>query len=137
MLVGKKYKFNIDDIKEITVKAYYVFIEEFKVNSTSGTDESDCGEISSEIESFVETNWKDCDPLDGIYGTTASNVIKETVKTVKEESQCAGIKFFNCIVNGKDQNLIETCTSLSYWCCCEAVKKVSPIIAEASTNLMY
>jgi len=40
MLLEKKYKFNIQDIKEITVKAYYAFVEEFKLNSNSVPDES-------------------------------------------------------------------------------------------------
>jgi len=149
MLLEKKYKFDLDDIKEIAVEAYYVFVGEFRLDSNSVPDESDsdlsdfdpdefgCGKISSEIESFVETNYKECDPLDKIYSTTTSNIIKETIKTGKEESECAGIKFFDYIVEGEDQNLIETCTSVCYWCCCEALKKVSPIIAEASTNLMY
>ena len=126
LLEQKYYKFDLHDVKEITLKAYYVFVEEFKLNSNSVPDESDsdlsnfdpdkfgCGKISSEVENFVETNWKECDPLDEIYGTTTSNVIKETVQTVKDESQCTGIKFFNSIAEGEDQNLIETCTSIYY-----------------------
>ena len=109
MLVDKKNKFDINDIKEISVTVYYVFIGEFKSNSDSesdsdsdlpdfDSDEFGCGEISSEIETFVETNWKDCDPLDSIYGTVASNVIKETVKTADEETRCAGIKLFNNLI---------------------------------------
>nr|ULD16166.1 hypothetical protein [Cylindrotheca closterium]ULD16257.1 hypothetical protein [Cylindrotheca closterium] len=149
MLLEKKYKFNIQDIKEITVQAYYVFVGEFKLDSNPVSDTSDsdlpdfdpdefgCGEINSEIESFIETNWKECDPLDGIYGPTTATVIKETVRTVKEDSQCAGIKIFDHIIKGEDQNLIGTCTNVCYWCCCEALKKTSPIIAEASINLMY
>ena len=77
-------------------------------------DEFGCGKISSEIEDFVENNWKECDPLDEIYGTTISNIIniiKQPVKTLKEERQCAGIKFFNSIIKGENQNLIETCVS--------------------------
>lgn len=97
-----KCKFNVDDIKEITITAYYVFVKEFKLDSNSesdsdlsdfDSDEFGCGEISSEIETFVKTNWEECYPLDEIYAKTTANIIKETVKTVKEESQCAGIKF--------------------------------------------
>ena len=147
MLIKEKFQ----DIKEITITAYQVFVEEFKFDSSSESESEsnlsdlsdfdrdgfECGEIRSEIESFVETNWEKCDPLDEIYGTTAATIIKETVTTVKEESQCAGIKFFGYIVKGEDRNLIQTCTSVCYWCCCETLKKTSPIIAEASTNLMY
>lgn len=49
------------------------------------------------------------------------------------------LDIFGCgdIRQGEDRNLIETCIGVSYLCGCETIKKVSPIIAEASTNLMY
>ena len=86
---------------------------------------------------MVEDAWGFCDPLDEVYGTTTSKLIKDTVKTATEETQCAGLKLFKDITPGDDRNLIETCTGVAYWCCCESIKKVSPIIAEATTNLMY
>jgi len=86
---------------------------------------------------MVENNWEICDPLDEVYGTTTSKLIKETVSTATEETQCAGLKFFNAMTPGKNRGLIATCTEISFWCCCETIKKVSPIIAEATTNLMY
>ena len=64
-------------------------------------------------------------------------LIKETVNTATEETQCAGLKFFKDITPGEDRSLIATCTEISFWCCCETIKKVSPIIAGATSNLMY
>jgi len=58
MLLEKKYKFDVDDIKKITIKAYYVFIGEYRLDSNSVPDKSDsdlsnfapdefgCGKIS-------------------------------------------------------------------------------------------
>jgi len=59
------------------------------------------------------------------------------VHAAKEETQCVGLKIFDVLTPGEDRNLIETCTEICFWCCCETVKKVSPIIAEATNNLMY
>ena len=73
---------------------------------------------------MVKNNWEICDPLDEIYGTTTSKLIKETVNTVTKETTCAGFKFFNAITPGEDQSLIETCIGISYWRCCETIKKV-------------
>lgn len=97
----------------------------------------DCGEISPEVESMVENTWEVCNPLDQVYGTTTSKLIKETVRKATEESQCAGLKFFKDMTPGEDRSLIKTCTEISFWCCCETIKKISLIIAEATSNLMY
>lgn len=148
-----KLAFNLHDAQEISVSAYRAFISTFYYQSDSSdsdfdSDNSDsdlsdfdpdtfgCGEITPAIESMVENNWNICNPLDEVYGPTTSKLIKDTVSTVKEETQCAGLKFFRDITPGEDRSLIETCTEVAFWCCCEAVKKVSPIIAEATTNLM-
>lgn len=139
--------FTHSDIKEISEQAYYTFIGEFRIGSDPDDSESEefdldlddfgCGEITSEVEKVVQTTWEACDPLEGVYGPTISDLIKETVKTVDEETQCAGLKFFNHITPSEDQSLIRTCTAVAYWCCCENLKKVSPIIAEASASLMH
>lgn len=146
--------FTLHDVQEISSSAYHAFISTFHYHSDesdydfvgddSDSDLSDfdpdtfgCGEITPEIERFVENNWEICDPLDEVYGTTTSKLIKETVSTATEETQCAGLKLFNDMTTGEDRNLIGTCTVIAYWCCCETIKKVSPIIAGASTNLMY
>ena len=139
--------FTRSDIKEISETAYYTFLGEFWVVSDSDDSESEefdldldnfeCDEITSEVEQMVENNWEACNPLEGVYGTTIYDLIKETVKTVNEKTQCAGLKFFNHITTSEDQNLIRTYTSVAYCCCCESLKKISPIIAEASTILMY
>ena len=92
-----------------------------------------CGTITTE----VENNWRISDPLDEIYGITTSQLVKETVNIATEETQCAGLKFFNAITPGEDQNLIETCIEISYWCCYKTVKKGSSIIVETNANLMY
>lgn len=96
-----------------------------------------CGEITRDVEEFVENNWEECKPLDDVFGITTYTVIKTIIKTVKEETQRAGLKLMDSIAKGEYQTLIQTCTSISYWCCCEALKKVSPIIAKATNNLIY
>jgi len=143
----------VNDVQEISGSAYRAFISTFHYFETdsepddldpdpsdSDTDILDvfgCGEITPEVESMVEDQWKICDPLHEVYGPTTSKFIQETVKTATEESQCAGLNLFQHLTPGEDRNLIETCTAISFWCCCETIKKVSPIIAEASLNLMY
>lgn len=150
----------ITDVQEISTTAYRVFISTFDYRSGSDSDsdsdsdfestcsESDlsdwdpgilgCGEITPEVENMVEESWKLCDPLEDVYGPVASGIIKEGVITAKEETQCAGINVFTELLEGaEDQNLIATCTAVAYWCCCESIKKVSPIISEALMNLMY
>lgn len=154
-----KLTFTLHDVQEISGTAYSAFISTFKYEleeSESDTDiksedsdlsDSDlsdfdadifgCGEITPEVETMVENTWEICNPLDEVFDSTTSNLIKETVHTATEESQCAGLKFFKAIAPGEDRNLIQTCTEICFWCCCETIKKVSPIIAEATTNLMY
>ena len=144
-----RFTFTLHDAQEISSSAYRAFISTFHYNSDesdsdlSDSDSSDlsdydpdifgCGEITPE----VENTWEICDPLGEVYGTTTSELIKKTVTITTEESQCAGLNFFKDITPGEDRNLITTCTAVSYWCCCETVKKVSPIIAEATSNLFY
>ena len=101
-----KLTFTFYDIKEISAKAYYVFVGEFRLDSNSVPDKSDsdlsnfdpddfgCVKISSEVENFVETNWKECDPLDEIYGTTTSDVIKKSSKDSKRRESMRWDKFF-------------------------------------------
>ena len=96
-----------------------------------------CGEVIPKVESIVEANWEICNPLTEFYGSITSKLIKDTVRTATEESQCVRLRFFKDITPGEDRNLIATCTEISFWCCCETIKKVSPIITEAANNLMY
>jgi len=148
------FTFTLYDVQEISTSAYRAFISTFKYESKefdsnfnsyhSYSELSDfdpdilgCGEITPEVESLVENTWEICNPLDEVYGVTTSKLIRETVITATEETQCAGLKFFKAITPGEDRNLIETCTEICFWCCCETVKKISTIIAEATSNLMY
>jgi len=151
-----KLSFTLYDAQEISSSAYRAFISTFRYQSGESDSDSDfdsdnsdsdlsdfdpdifgCGEITPEVERMVENNWEICDPLDEVFGTTTSELIKKTVNTATEETQCAGLKFFNDMTPGEDRGLIATCTGISYWCCCETIKKVSPIIAEANNILMY
>ena len=154
-----KFKFTLHDIQEIYGISCRAFISTFKYeewkrsdsdsdfNSPNSESESDlpdfdsdifgCGEITHQVENMVENNWEVCDPLNQVYGKTTSELIKQTVSEATEESKCAGVKFFNYLTPNQDQNLIEICTEICYWCCCETIKKVSPIIAETTNNLMY
>jgi len=129
------------DVKEISVSAYRAFISTFRYDSEESdsdfkSDIFGCDDITPEVESMVENTWEICNPIEEIYGTITSKLIKETVNTATEETQCAGLKFFKAITPGEDRNLIGTCTDICFWCCCETVKKVSPIIAEATSNLI-
>ena len=73
--------------------------------------------------------------LNAVYGDTTFQIIKEIIITATEKTQCTGLKFFRN-VTGKERNLIESWTSICYWCCFEVVKRISPIIAEATINLI-
>lgn len=147
--------FTLYDVQEISSAAVRAFVATFKVtededyeselldsnNSDSDLDEFDstqfgCGPITSEIEEMVDNTWELCDPIDHVYGPM-TKVVKETVLNAKEESQCAGLHFIGDIASSEDRNLVKTCTVIAYWCCCETIKRVSPILAEATTNLMY
>jgi len=149
-----KLTFTLYDIQEISTSAYRAFVSTFRYeseefNSDFESDNSDsdlsdfdpdlfgCSEITPEVESMIENTWEICNPLDEVYGATTSKLIQETVSTTTEETQCTGLKFFKAITPSEDRNLIETCTEICFWCCCETVKKVSPIIAEATDNLLY
>lgn len=146
--------FTLYDVQEISSHVFRAFISTFNYESEENDsdlnyDNSDselsdfdpeifgCGEITPEIENIVENTYEICNPLDEVYGSITSDLIKETINTATEETQCAGLKVFKTITPGEDRNLIETCTNICFWCCCETVKKVSPIIAEATNNLMY
>jgi hypothetical protein len=135
-----RFTFTLYDVTEISSTACRAFISTFRYQSDLSDFDPDlfgCGEITPEVESMVENTWEICNPLENVYGETASEIIKKTVNTATEETQCAGLKFFNSIIPGEDRNLIETCTEVSFWCCCETIKRVSPIIAQATSNLMY
>ena len=149
-----KFTFTFYDAQEISSNACRAFISIFKYQSEESDsdfnhDNSDselsdfdpdifgCGEITQKVESMVENTWEICDPLNEVYGARTSELIKETVNIATEESQCVGLHFFKIRTPGEDRNLIETCTEIAFWCCCETVKKVSPVISEATNNLMY
>ena len=92
--------FTFTDIQEIGTVAYGAFIStflyEFEESESDYSDNLDsdfsdfdpdifgCGEITPAIESMVEDTWEICNPLDDVYGATASEMIKETVKTATE-----------------------------------------------------
>ena len=142
--------FSLYDVQEIASTASRAFISTFQYmpdKSESDLSDSDLsdfnpdtfgwGEITSEVENMVTDTWTMCAPLGEVYGTTTSKIIKKTIQTATKESQCAGLNVFKDMTPGEDRSLITTCTTVCYWCCCETVKKVSPIIAEATNNLMY
>jgi hypothetical protein len=147
-----KLSFTLNDATEISGYAFRAFITTFNyysAESDSDNSESDlsdfdsdmfgCGDITPEVENMVQDTWEVCTPLDEVYGRTSSEIIKKTIITATEETECAGLKFFNYITPaepGENRNLIATCTEICFWCCCETIKKVSPIIAEATTNLI-
>ena len=95
-----------------------------------------CGQITEAVENVVETYSENCNPLQAVYGKSGSKIIKKTISTSTEKSQCSGLTFFNSSTPGDDRNVIESCTAGWYWCCCETIKKVSPIIAGATVNLL-
>ena len=143
--------FTLHDVQEISFNTYRGFISTFNYVSeeskSDSSDESDlydfdpdlfgCGEITPEIEKMVENTWEIYDPLTEVYDITTLALIKETVTSSTEETQCAGLHFFKDMAPGEDRDLITTCTVLAHWCCCKTVKKVSPIIAEETSNLFF
>jgi hypothetical protein len=140
--------FTLTDVQEISTTAVRAFVSTFhyksdELDDSSSSDLEDfdpstygCGEITESVETMVETYSKNCSPLKEIYGSTESEIIKKTIMTASEETQCAGLKFFNDMTPGEDRNLITSCITVCYWCCCNGIKKVSPIIAEATANLL-
>lgn len=146
--------FSADDIKEICTTAKTTFIKEICFNAEDHSDEEQgdsdsydldpfdpgiygCGEITKDVEEFVEDRVELCKPLKEIFGSTASESFKSAMENPKEESECAAIRVYNHILHpAQDQKLVHTCTEICYWCCCESLKKVSPIIAEATFNLL-
>ena len=154
-----RLSFTLKDVQEISSTAYTAFISTFKYQSEESvesdsdfncdnpdSDLSDfdpdiygCGEITPEVENFVENTWEICDPINEVYGEDTSDLIKKMVTKATEETQCTGLRVFNTLTEDEDRNrnLIETCTEICFWCCCETLKKVSPIISEATNNLMY
>ena len=86
---------------------------------------------------MVENTWEICNPLEEVYGTTASERIKQTLTTATEDTQCALLHFFKRMTPSEDRSLVELCIQITFWCYCESIKKISPIIAETTNNLMY
>ena len=137
----------INDIQEISDSACRAFISTFHYISYDSDPDSEefevdldpyvCGEITPEVEDLVDSHWELCKSLEEVFRKPSAEVIKKTICTVTEETQCVGIKLFNFIEEGEDKNLIELCTAISFWCCCETIKKVSPVIAKATVNLIY
>nr|YP_003734587.1 hypothetical protein KrfoC_p077 [Kryptoperidinium foliaceum]ADI40372.1 hypothetical protein [Kryptoperidinium foliaceum] len=92
--------------------------------------------IIPEVEEMVDNTWEMCTPLEEIYGTDTTQIIKSTLQNAKEQTECIGLKLFGGLTPGEDRNLIAMCIEVSYWGCCETIKKVSAIIAEATANLI-
>lgn len=133
-----KLRFTLYDVQEISYYTFRAFISTFQYqleesafdfdSDNSDSDLSDldmfgCGQITTEIEAMVENTVEICDPVDEVYGQTATKIIKEILNTAKEETQFAVLTFFAHITPGKDRGLIETCTEISFWCCYQTIKK--------------
>jgi hypothetical protein len=104
---------------------------------TSGLDPFGCAKITPEVEEMVENTHELCHPLSDIYGSESADLIKEIVTTANEETQCAGLHLFSSLTPGEDRDLIQTCAVVSYWCCCQSIKKISPILQEALMSYYY
>jgi hypothetical protein len=122
-----KLTFTLHDVQEISASAYVAFISTFRYQSEESdfdSSESDlsnfdpdvfeCGQLTPEVENMVENSWEICNPLEQVYGPTTSELIKETVQTATEETQCVRLKFFKDLTPGEDRRLIETCTEISF-----------------------
>lgn len=117
-----KLTFTVHDAYEISSSVYRAFLSTFPFQSDVSDYKSDesglsdlsdfepdtfgCGEITEKVENFIEGTQEICDPLDEVYGSTTSELIKQTVSTVTEESQCAGLNFFKDITLGENRDLI-------------------------------
>lgn len=80
------------------------------------SDFSDFGyeEISSEIEELVSESTDLCRLLEEFFGDDASKILKTTVITATEETECIRINFFKSMTLCEDRALIKTCTSVCY-----------------------
>ena len=113
-----KLTFTITDIQEISTSAYYAFISTFNYisddsDSSSESDLEDfdpnkygCDEITESVENMVESYSEICHPLEAVYGKSGSAIIKDTIVTATEESQCAGLKFFSAKLTNQQKRYL-------------------------------
>ena len=109
-----------------------------------------CKPITEEVEKFVEDNVDSCIPLEDQIGNYGG-VIKNMIKTAKTDDDCITISAFGQVVKNAQEIFAEetnrqcpiyllvttdTCLSVCYWCCCNVLEQVSPVIAKATINLL-
>jgi hypothetical protein len=108
-----------------------------------------CKPITPEVERFVDENVDLCIPLEDKLGNYAG-AFKNMIQTAKTDEDCIGLNVFGQALKSAKEMMIEennqcplyseaageTCMAICYWCCCETVKKVSPVIAKATINLL-
>lgn len=132
---------------EIAVYAYEGFVESFSSEDESSSEVSnsdsdsdfnpdmyDCGDTLT--DQLVEENWEMCHPLKEVYGKAGADMIKQTLTSATEESQCAGLKLFGHITPNEDRHLLTMCTSIVYTVCCGLLNGASEVVREATTNLL-
>ena len=149
-----KLTFTLQDLREITFYTYSGFVSTFKGPENNQQESEDlsnydsydpepecygCDQITDQVERLVDQTWHMCKPLDEVYGTNTANYIKNTVTSPINEEECFSLFFFEAMFAGKGEKskLTGLCTEVAYWCCCETIKKVSPILRSATVNLFY
>ncbi len=154
-----KFRLTWEDVREISGYAGKAFIRTFdyidssdeKENSDSSdtgvceleSDNPVCPDVSPATEELVKQNWQICDPLEDIFGEKLSSTVKETVTSPNNEAECDSLKLIGFFAspdeNGqeKDTEVLAFCSTLASLCCCETLKRASPIIAQATANLFY
>lgn len=99
-----------------------------------------CNKPNELIEEYVEENVDNCKPLERVFGSSIGKIMKDQIrKPVKEESECNSLSLLSRLMLTDDQeerNLLEMCGYICYQCCCETVNHLSPIIADATINLL-
>ena len=95
-----------------------------------------CPDVTPEREAFVSDHWESCDPIEKVFGPSTSLVKQSVTKPIDDDS-CLGVNIIGELTPAEDRDLLRVCTAIAYSCCCETLKKTSPIIAEATTNLFY
>jgi hypothetical protein len=138
--------FKPEDFVEIMHYALIGFRDAFiLMNPTSnsdlgGSDDFRCGEITPDVEDFVVRTVDSCRPLESVFGKQGAKFARLSITEPKDEDSCVTMKVIGHLLKDSkiptDNNLIDICSTLTYWCCCETVKKVSPVIAKATLNLI-
>lgn len=131
--------FKYEDREDGLSDSEEVMIGDMEMSDASDIDTFDplhCNEITKSVEEMVDDSWKDCQPLENVFGKSSASLIKRAISQPTDDADCVGINVHKALTSGEDRNLISSCTAVCYWCCCETLHRVSSTIANATLNLI-